>query len=30
MLSQQHPEGLVIPPKGAIAHHLISAWAESE
>lgn len=30
MLERRHPEGLTVPPKGAIAYHLISAWAESE
>ena len=24
-----HPDGVFIPPNGAIAHHLIRAWAES-
>lgn len=29
MLAKTHPGGLVVPPSGAIAHHLIRAWAES-
>jgi NAD+ diphosphatase len=29
MLERTHPDGLVVPPPGAIAHHLIRAWAES-
>ena len=29
MLVREHPNGLVTPPKGAIAHHLIRAWADS-
>jgi NAD+ diphosphatase len=28
MLARTHPQGLVTPPKGAIAHALISTWAE--
>ncbi len=28
MIAGDHPEGLGVPPKGAIAHHLIRAWAE--
>ncbi|TJV00852.1 MAG: NAD(+) diphosphatase [Mesorhizobium sp.] len=30
MLAREHPGNLVTPPKGAIAHHLIRAWADSE
>lgn len=30
MLESSHPEGLMTPPKGAIAHHLIRAWVDSE
>lgn len=30
MLDRQHPDNLFTPPSGAIAHHLIRAWAESE
>jgi NAD+ diphosphatase len=30
MLEHTHPAGLMTPPKGAIAHHLIRAWVESE
>lgn len=29
MLAGTHPDGLGVPPKGAIAHHLIRHWAES-
>ncbi|WP_315925815.1 NAD(+) diphosphatase [Mesorhizobium sp. SP-1A] len=29
MLARTHPDGLVTPPAGAIAHHLIRAWVES-
>jgi NAD+ diphosphatase len=29
MLAGTHPGGLAVPPSGAIAHHLIRAWAES-
>ena len=29
MLAGAHPEGLTVPPKGAIACHLITAWAEA-
>ena len=29
MLDKTHPDGIFVPPKGAIAHHLIRAWAES-
>lgn len=25
-----HPDGVLVPPRMAIAHHLIKAWAESE
>jgi NAD+ diphosphatase len=28
MLSRHHPDGLMIPPPVAIAHHLIRNWAE--
>lgn len=30
MLARTHPDGLTIPPKGAIAHQLVSAWAEGD
>jgi len=30
MLVREHPDNLVTPPKGAIAHHLIRAWVDSE
>jgi NAD+ diphosphatase len=30
MLIREHPGNLVTPPKGAIAHHLIRAWVDSE
>ena len=30
MLDRQHADGLITPPKGAIAHHLIRAWVDSE
>ncbi|RWH66907.1 MAG: NAD(+) diphosphatase [Mesorhizobium sp.] len=30
MLERTHPGGLITPPKGAIAHHLIRAWVDSE
>jgi NAD+ diphosphatase len=30
MLAREHPQGLTIPPKGAIAHQLVSAWAEGD
>ncbi|TIS82564.1 MAG: NADH pyrophosphatase, partial [Mesorhizobium sp.] len=30
MLDRTHPDTLVTPPKGAIAHHLIRAWVDSE
>ena len=30
MLERRHPEGLMTPPPGAIAHHLIKAWVDSE
>ncbi|MCA0034135.1 NAD(+) diphosphatase [Mesorhizobium sp. B263B2A] len=30
MLAREHPGNLVTPPKGAIAHHLIRAWVDSE
>ncbi len=29
MLAGTHRDGLTVPPPGAIAHHLIRAWAES-
>jgi len=29
MLAGNHAGGVVVPPKSAIAHHLIRAWAES-
>lgn len=30
MLAGRHSGGVVVPPSGAIAHHLIRAWAESD
>ena len=30
MLERTHSGNLVTPPKGAIAHHLIRAWLDSE
>ena len=30
MLDRTHAGGLITPPKGAIAHHLIRAWLDSE
>ena len=30
MLERTHSDGLITPPKGAIAHHLIRAWVDSE
>lgn len=27
-LAGNHPDGIFVPPSGAIAHHLIRAWAE--
>ena len=30
MLERTHKHNLVTPPKGAIAHHLIRAWVDSE
>ena len=30
MLDRVHPGELLTPPKGAIAHHLIRAWADSD
>lgn len=30
MLERTHPDGLVTPPPGAIAHNLIEAWVDSE
>jgi NAD+ diphosphatase len=29
MLEQRHPDGINVPPPGAIAHHLIRYWAEN-
>ncbi|RWE30009.1 NAD(+) diphosphatase [Mesorhizobium sp.] len=29
MLERTHPDNLITPPKGAIAHHLIRAWVDS-
>lgn len=29
MLAGVHPDGVVVPPEGAIAHHLIRFWAEN-
>ena len=29
ILAGEHPDGIGCPPPGAIAHHLIRAWAES-
>ena len=29
MLERRHPDGLGVPPPGAIAHHLIRFWAEN-
>ncbi|RFC69587.1 MULTISPECIES: NAD(+) diphosphatase [Mesorhizobium] len=29
-LEKQHPDGIFMPPKGAIAHHLIRTWVESD
>ncbi len=29
MLEKRHPDGLGVPPSGAIAHHLIRHWAEN-
>jgi NAD+ diphosphatase len=29
MLDRTHPDGLMTPPKGAIAHHLIRAWVDA-
>ncbi|MBX3569884.1 MAG: NAD(+) diphosphatase [Rhizobiaceae bacterium] len=29
MLEQRHPDGINVPPVGAIAHHLIRFWAEN-
>lgn len=26
----RHAEGIIVPPKSAIAHHLVKAWAEAE
>lgn len=28
-MAKTHPDGIVIPPNGAIAHHLIRHWAEN-
>lgn len=30
MLAREHAGNLITPPKGAIAHHLIRAWVDSE
>ncbi|WP_256748980.1 NAD(+) diphosphatase [Mesorhizobium sp. Mes31] len=30
MLAREHPDNLITPPKGAIAHHLIRAWVDAE
>lgn len=30
MLAGTHPEGLLVPPRGAIATHLIRAWADAD
>lgn len=30
MVAGTHPDGLIIPPPGAIAHHLIRFWTEVE
>jgi NAD+ diphosphatase len=30
MLTREHADGLITPPKGAIAHHLIRAWVDSQ
>ena len=30
ILAGEHPDGIGCPPPGAIAHHLIKAWAESD
>ncbi len=27
MIEKQHPEGILMPPRGSIAHHIIRAWA---
>jgi NAD+ diphosphatase len=29
MLARQHPDGLIVPPPVAIAHHLVRQWAEA-
>jgi NAD+ diphosphatase len=29
MLEKRHPDGIGVPPRGAIAHHLIRYWAEN-
>ena len=29
MLEKRHPDGIGVPPPGAIAHHLIRYWAEN-
>jgi NAD+ diphosphatase len=29
MLEKRHPDGINVPPPGAIAHHLIRFWAEN-
>ena len=28
-MAREHPDGIFIPPNGAIAHHLIRYWAEN-
>ncbi|MGB3390850.1 MAG: NAD(+) diphosphatase [Pseudaminobacter sp.] len=28
MMAGTHPDGIAIPPRGAIAHHLVRTWAE--
>jgi NAD+ diphosphatase len=30
MLAGEGPAGIFVPPRAAIAHHLIRAWAESD
>ncbi len=30
MIAGEHPDGIKVPPEGAIAHHLIRAWAMSD
>ena len=29
-LEKRHPDGIFMPPKGAIAHHLIRTWVDAE